>query len=80
VLGKVSRLIVSASVAAVLVGCNSLGMGGGESKAAPAQPAARADHAAGARQSLFEQSLHRHGDDASGTTAQVVQGACPRST
>jgi len=35
VLGKVSCLIVSASFAAILAGCNSLGVGGGDSATAP---------------------------------------------
>jgi hypothetical protein len=80
VLGKVSRLIVSASVAAVLVGCNSLGMGGRENKAeAPAQSGGTAQimPLAPANPSSSNPSIGT-GTTASGATAQVVQGACPQ--
>jgi hypothetical protein len=79
VLGKVSRLIASASVAAILVGCNSLGMGGGESTtSAPAQPGGRAQvmPIAPANPSSSDGSIGT-ATTASGTTAPVVQGACP---
>jgi hypothetical protein len=79
VLGKVSRLIASASVAAVLVGCNSLGMGGGESKsAAPTQPDGNAQimPLAPANPSSNDAAIGT-ATTASGATARVVQGACP---
>lgn len=78
-LGKISRLIVSASVAAILVGCNSLGMGGGDSKtSAPAQPSGNAQvmPLAPANPSSSDPSIGT-ATTASGTTAPVVQGACP---
>jgi hypothetical protein len=80
VLGKVSRLIVSASVAAILVGCNSLGMGGGENKAeAPAQSGGTAQimPLAPANPSSSNLSIGT-ATTASGATAPVVQGACPQ--
>lgn len=79
VLGKVSRLIASASVAAILVSCNSLGMGGGDSKtSAPAQPEGNAQimPLAPANPSSNDSSIGT-ATTASGATARVVQGACP---
>jgi hypothetical protein len=80
VLGKVSRLIVSASVAAILVGCNSLGIGGGENKAeTPAQSGGTAQimPLAPANPSSNNPSIGT-ATTASGTAAPVVQGACPQ--
>ena len=79
VLGKVSRLIVSASFAAILAGCNSLGMGGGDSATAPAQPNGNAQimPMAPANPSSNNASIGT-AKTASGNTAPVVQGACPQ--
>jgi hypothetical protein len=80
VLGKVSRLIFSASVAAILVGCNSLGMGSGDSKTTTAtQPdgTAQVMPMAPANPSSNDPSIGT-AKTASGTTAPVVQGACPQ--
>jgi hypothetical protein len=79
VLGKVSRLIASASVAAILVSCSSLGMGGGESAtSAPAQPSGNAQimPMAPANPSSNDRAIGT-ATSASGATAPVVQGACP---
>ncbi|WP_183901150.1 hypothetical protein [Rhizobium metallidurans] len=79
VFGKVSRLIASASVAAVLVGCNSLGMGGGDSKtsaSAPSGGSAQVMPMAPANPSSNDPSIGT-ATTASGNTAPVVQGACP---
>ncbi|MBD9448931.1 MULTISPECIES: hypothetical protein [Rhizobium] len=79
VLGKVSRLIVSASFAAILAGCNSLGVGGGDSATAPAQPNGNAQimPMAPANPSSNNASIGT-AKTASGNTAPVVQGACPQ--
>ena len=79
VLGKVSRLVVSASFAAILAGCNSLGVGGGDSATAPAQPNGNAQimPMAPANPSSNNASIGT-AKTASGNTAPVVQGACPQ--
>ena len=79
VLGKVSCLIVSASFAAILAGCNSLGVGGGDSATAPAQPNGNAQimPMAPANPSSNNASIGT-AKTASGNTAPVVQGACPQ--
>jgi len=79
VLGKVSRLIVSAYFAAILAGCNSLGVGGGDSATAPAQPNGNAQimPMAPANPSSNNASIGT-AKTASGNTAPVVQGACPQ--
>jgi len=79
VLGKVSRLIASVSFAAVLVGCNSLGMGGGETKTAETAPAGATGQImplSPANPSSNDPSIGT-ATTASGNTARVVQGACP---
>ncbi|KRB49990.1 hypothetical protein ASE04_15490 [Rhizobium sp. Root708] len=75
-LGKVSRLIVSVSVAAVLAGCNSLGTGG-DTKAAASSGSAQVMPMAPANPSSNDPSIGT-ATTASGATAQVVQGACPQ--
>ncbi|WP_221148346.1 hypothetical protein [Rhizobium bangladeshense] len=80
VLGKVSRLIVSASLVALLAGCNSLGIGGdSKPEAAPAQPNGNAQimPLAPANPSSNNPSIGT-ATTAQGTTAPVVQGACPQ--
>ncbi|WP_028747861.1 hypothetical protein [Rhizobium mesoamericanum] len=80
VLGKVSRLIVSASVAAMLAGCNSLGVGGGsDSATAPAQSNGNGQimPLAPSNPSSNDASIGT-AKTASGATASVVQGACPQ--
>ncbi|KQV68144.1 hypothetical protein ASC90_10875 [Rhizobium sp. Root1220] len=79
-LGKVSRLIASASVAAILVACNSLGVGGGDSKTSvPTQPDGKGQimPLAPASPSSNNASIGT-ATTASGATAPVVQGACPQ--
>ncbi len=76
-LGKVSRLIVSVSVAAVLAGCNSLGTGGGDNKAAASSGAGQIMPMAPANPSSNDPSIGT-ATTASGSTAPVVQGACPQ--
>ncbi|MBX4902379.1 hypothetical protein HJA83_13710 [Rhizobium bangladeshense] len=79
-LGKVSRLIVSASLVALLAGCNSLGIGGdSKPEAAPAQPNGNAQimPLAPANPSSNNPSIGT-ATTAQGTTAPVVQGACPQ--
>jgi len=80
VLGKVSRLIVSASLAAILAGCNSLGVGGGsDSATAPAQSNSNGQimPLAPTNPSSNDPSIGT-AKTASGATASVVQGACPQ--
>ncbi|WP_194273789.1 MULTISPECIES: hypothetical protein [Rhizobium] len=77
VLGKVSRLIVSVSVAAVLAGCNSLGTGGGDNKAAASSGTGQIMPMAPANPSSNDPSIGT-ATTASGSTAPVVQGACPQ--
>jgi hypothetical protein len=80
VLGKVSRLIVSASFLALLAGCNSLGIGGDSKPAAPAtQPNGTAQimPLAPANPSSNNPSIGT-ATTAQGTVAPVVQGACPQ--
>ncbi|MBB4443906.1 MULTISPECIES: hypothetical protein [Rhizobium] len=79
VLGKVSRLIVSASFLALLTGCNSLGIGGDSKPATPAQPNGTAQimPLAPANPSSNNPSIGT-GTTAQGTVAPVVQGACPQ--
>ncbi len=79
-LGKVSRLIVSASLAAMLAGCNSLGVGGGsDSATAPTQPNGNGQimPLAPSNPSSNDASIGT-AKTASGNTAPVVQGACPQ--
>ncbi|RUM06719.1 hypothetical protein [Rhizobium chutanense] len=78
VLGKVSRLIVSASVLALLAGCDTIGLGG-DSKPAAAQPSGNAQimPLAPANPSSNNPSIGT-AKTAQGTTAPVVQGACPQ--
>lgn len=79
-LGKVSRLIVSASFLALLAGCNSLGIGGdSKSEPAPAQSNGNAQimPLAPANPSSNNPSIGT-ATTAQGTTAPVVQGACPQ--
>ncbi len=79
-LGKVSRLIVSASLVAILAGCNSLGVGGGsDSATAPAQANGNGQimPLAPANPSSNDASIGT-AKTASGATAPVVQGACPQ--
>ncbi|QFY59318.1 hypothetical protein FZ934_01985 [Rhizobium grahamii] len=76
-LGKVSRLIVSVSVAAVLAGCNSLGTGGGDNKAAASSGTGQIMPMAPANPSSNDPSIGT-ATTASGSTAPVVQGACPQ--
>jgi hypothetical protein len=79
VLGKVSRLVVSASVATLLVSCNSLGIGGGDKAAAPQQPAGNAQimPVSSANPTSNGPSIGT-AKTPEGATAQVVQGACPQ--
>ncbi|MFS8145381.1 hypothetical protein [Rhizobium sp. R635] len=80
VLGKVSRLIVSASFLALLAGCNSLGIGGdSKPEPAPAQPNGNAQimPLAPANPSSNNPSIGT-ATTAQGATAPVVQGACPQ--
>ncbi|WP_190233776.1 hypothetical protein [Rhizobium sp. R339] len=80
VLGKVSRLIVSASFVALLAGCNSLGVGGdSKTEPPPAQPNGNAQimPLAPANPSSNNPSIGT-ATTAQGTTAPVVQGACPQ--
>ncbi|PDT02214.1 hypothetical protein CO666_21610 [Rhizobium chutanense] len=79
VLGKVSRLIVSASVLALLTSCNSLGIGGDSKPAAAAQPSGNAQimPLAPANPSSNNPSIGT-AKTAQGTVAPVVQGACPQ--
>ncbi|WP_171898288.1 hypothetical protein [Rhizobium leguminosarum] len=79
VLGKVSRLIVSASFLALLTGCNSLGIGGDSKSAAPAQPSGTAQimPLAPANPSSNNPSIGT-AKTAQGAVAPVVQGACPQ--
>ncbi|QSW95812.1 hypothetical protein [Rhizobium lentis] len=80
VLGKVSRLIVSASLAALLAGCNSLGLGGdSKPEAAPTQSNGNAQimPLAPSNPSSNNPSIGT-ATTAQGTTAPVVQGACPQ--
>ena len=78
--GKVPRLIASASLAALLAGCSSLGMGG-DSKPADtaAQPAGNAQIMPMAPQnpSSNDPSIGT-ATNASGGVQRVVQGACPQ--
>ncbi|OAV56946.1 hypothetical protein A6U98_03355 [Rhizobium sp. WYCCWR10014] len=78
-LGKISRLIVSASFLALLTGCNSLGIGGDSKPATPAQPNGTAQimPLAPANPSSNNPSIGT-GTTAQGTVAPVVQGACPQ--
>ncbi|EJC82914.1 hypothetical protein Rleg4DRAFT_4644 [Rhizobium leguminosarum bv. trifolii WSM2297] len=78
-LGKVSRLIVSASFLALLTGCNSLGIGGDSKSAAPAQPSGTAQimPLAPANPSSNNPSIGT-AKTAQGAVAPVVQGACPQ--
>ncbi|ARM87322.1 hypothetical protein RHEC894_CH00981 [Rhizobium sp. CIAT894] len=78
VLGKVSRLIVSASVLALLAGCDTIGLGG-DSKPAAAQPSGTAQimPLAPANPSSNNPSIGT-AKTAQGTVAPVVQGACPQ--
>ncbi|CCM74710.1 conserved exported hypothetical protein [Rhizobium mesoamericanum STM3625] len=79
-LGKVSRLIASASFAAMLAGCNSLGVGGG-SDSATAQAQSNGNGQimplAPSSPSSNDASIGT-AKTASGATASVVQGACPQ--
>ncbi|MGR9343731.1 hypothetical protein ACU8NW_03775 [Rhizobium leguminosarum] len=80
VLGKVSRLIVSASFLALLTGCNSLGIGGDSKSSAPTtQPNGTAQimPLAPANPSSNNPSIGT-ATTAQGTVAPVVQGACPQ--
>jgi len=80
VLGKVSRLIVWASFASMLAGCNSLGIGGGsDSATAPAQSNGNGQimPLAPSNPSSNDASIGT-AKTASGATAPVVQGACPQ--
>ncbi|WP_198928669.1 hypothetical protein [Rhizobium sp. AC44/96] len=80
VLRKVSRLIVSASVAAILVSCNSLGVGGGDSATSTSTQAggnAQIMPMAPANPSSNDPSIGT-AKTATGNTAPVVQGACPQ--
>lgn len=85
--GKVSRLIVSASLLAALAGCNSLGLGGdskpeaatASSGPAPLQPNGNAQIMPVAPSSpSSNQAPIGTGVTAQGTVAPVVQGACPQ--
>jgi hypothetical protein len=80
VFGKVPRLIVSASLAALLASCNSLGMGG-DSKPAEAQAQASGNSQimpmAPQTPSSNDPSIGT-ATNASGATQRVVQGACPQ--
>lgn len=78
--GKVPRLIASASLAALLASCNSLGIGG-ESKPAetPTQPNGNAQIMPLSPQnpSSTDKSIGT-ATNASGATQPVVQGSCPQ--
>lgn len=78
--GKVPRLIVSASLAALLAGCNSLGMGG-DSKPAetPTQPNGNAQimPLSPAAPSATDKPIGTAAN-ASGAVQPVVQGSCPQ--
>lgn len=79
-LGKVSRLIVSASVAAILVGCNSLGVGGGESSTAQSTQSSGNSQIMPMAPANPSSSGPQIGTatTASGAVAPVVQGSCPQ--
>nr|WP_210316648.1 hypothetical protein [Rhizobium leguminosarum] len=79
VLGKVSRLIVSASILALLAGCDTLGIGGDSKSAAPAQPNGTAQimPLAPANPTSNNPSIGT-AKTAQGAVAPVVQGACPQ--
>jgi len=79
VLGKVSRLIVSASFLALLASCNSLGIGGDSKSAPPTQPNGNAQimPLAPANPSSNNPAIGT-GVTAQGAVAPVVQGACPQ--
>ncbi|WP_209888841.1 hypothetical protein [Rhizobium leguminosarum] len=79
VLGKVSRLIVSASLLALLAGCDTLGTGGDSKSAPPAQPNGTAQimPLAPANPSSNNPSIGT-ATTAQGAVAPVVQGACPQ--
>ncbi|NKK72668.1 hypothetical protein GFM13_20260 [Rhizobium leguminosarum bv. viciae] len=77
VLGKVSRLIVSASVLALLAGCNSLGIGGDSKPATQPNGTAQIMPLAPANPSSNNPSIGT-ATTAQGTVAPVVQGACPQ--
>ncbi|WP_207903494.1 hypothetical protein [Rhizobium azibense] len=80
VFGKVSRLIVSVSVAALLASCNSLGVGGeGKSAEAPAQPNGNAQimPLAPANPSSSDKPIGT-ATNVQGTAQPVVQGSCPQ--
>ncbi|KPH10197.1 hypothetical protein CO657_03350 [Rhizobium acidisoli] len=78
-LGKVSRLIVSASILALLAGCDTLGIGGDSKSAAPAQPNGTAQimPLAPANPTSNNPSIGT-AKTAQGAVAPVVQGACPQ--
>lgn len=78
-LGKVSRLIVSASILALLAGCDTLGIGGDSKSAAPAQPNGTAQimPLAPANPTSNDPSIGT-AKTAQGAVAPVVQGACPQ--
>ncbi|MBY4592348.1 hypothetical protein RJJ37_01555 [Rhizobium redzepovicii] len=79
VLGKVSRLIVSASILALLAGCDTLGIGGDSKSAAPAQSNGTAQimPLAPANPTSNNPSIGT-AKTAQGAVAPVVQGACPQ--
>ncbi|WP_172643301.1 MULTISPECIES: hypothetical protein [Rhizobium] len=79
VLGKVSRLIVSASILALLASCDTLGIGGDSKSAAPAQPNGTAQimPLAPANPTSNNPSIGT-AKTAQGAVAPVVQGACPQ--
>lgn len=79
VLGKVSRLIVSASFLALLASCNSLGIGGDSKSEPPTQPNGTAQimPLAPANPSSNNPAIGT-GVTAQGAVAPVVQGACPQ--
>jgi hypothetical protein len=80
VFGKVPRLIVSASLAALLAGCSSLGMGG------DSKPAEASAQTGGTAQIMPMAPQNPSSTDkpigtatnASGSVQPVVQGACPQ--
>ena len=78
-LGKVSRLIVSTSILALLTGCDTLGIGGDSKSAAPAQPNGTAQimPLAPANPTSNNPSIGT-AKTAQGAVAPVVQGACPQ--
>ncbi|EJB03857.1 hypothetical protein FHX14_004780 [Rhizobium sp. BK619] len=78
-LGKVSRLIVSASILALLASCDTLGIGGDSKSAAPAQPNGTAQimPLAPANPTSNNPSIGT-AKTAQGAVAPVVQGACPQ--